>query len=153
MLALYKCRKWKEEVKTSNCWNFEDLILKNVALLNLNRKLNRESIAIEPRLKFRGIFIFQSLTSITVFDIKHLYFQYIPTLTCCLLFWQFRYGVLTTGFHKGIKQRRACFCPVLETCYDAAQQRWEKTSGLCFTTVLPRHSMFLKLDRNTNVSF
>ena len=46
----------------------------------------------------------------------------INVLLCCvMLLW---YGMLC--YVKGIKQRRACFYPVLETCYDAAEH--EKAS-------------------------
>ena len=46
-------------------------------------------------------------------------------------------------FLKGIKQRRLCLYPVLETCYDAAQNTHNFLSTL--SRVLPRHRMFLKL--------
>ena len=63
---------------------------------------------------------------------------------------------------KGIKQRRACLYPVSETCYDAAEhekalslerKRGEAEFSFCFTSVLSRHSMFLKLDINTSDAF
>ena len=51
---------------------------------------------------------------------------------------------------KGIKQRRACLYPVLETCYDAAEHEKASRDSLCLTSVRPRHSMFLKLNINTS---
>ena len=47
-------------------------------------------------------------------------------------------------FKKGIKQRRLCFYPVLETCYDGFA--WFSLN----TFSCSRHSMVLKLGRNTS---
>ena len=58
------------------------------------------------------------------------------------------YGMLC--YVKGIKQRRACLHPVLETCYDAAEHEKTSRDSLCLTSVRPRHSMFLKLDINAS---
>ena len=44
-----------------------------------------------------------------------------------------------------------CLYPVLETCNDAAEhEKALRENEVNFTSVLPRHSMFLKLDINTS---
>ena len=96
-LALCKFQKWKEQVKVSWCRKFGDLIIKTAALVNISKIENvtknvaktyieRASMPFQPRshinyhtLSIKSVrlfFWFQNLTSVSVFDVRPLIFQY-----------------------------------------------------------------------------
>ena len=87
-LALCKCQKWKERVKSSNYWKFGDLILKSVTLVRFlkpnkkNRNSEREFIGVcmgsaMPCVKF---------SVLKLFNINSPNFQHLLTFTCSFPF-------------------------------------------------------------------